>query len=150
MKPVPEGYTLLKSRRPGDCLDHMGPFYVSRDGLDLSLGLWLDLHHCNPFDEAHGGLMPLMADMAFGSLLLGEPRLLHSVATLQLDARYLRSPRRGDWLTAWATVSQQGHRLAFTRAEFRVGDERVGEASGVFKIFSEADASRRRAKVATP
>lgn len=146
MSEVPDGYVLLPSRRSGNCNEYLGPFFVRRTDDGLHLGLRLKRRHCNPYDEAHGGLLATLADVAISSLLLGPPHSVPSIATLQLDLRYLKSPRLGSWLSAHATLSQLGRRLAFGRAELEVEGVRMAEANAVLKIYSADDAARRAAQ----
>ena len=141
---IPAGYTPLMPERKQDYMGLIGPFYVRPLDHGLCIGIRLEFRHCNPFKEAHGGFMTAMADLSLGACLLHSEARPPSVATLSLTSNFLAPPRLGDWVEAHARPDRVGLRIAFASVDFMVAGERVGYASGTFKVFTAEAMQRRR------
>ena len=146
---IPEGYTLLtRVDSPESFPTHLGRVYRKTIDGGLGLGVRLEARHCNMYGDAHGGLLSALADIVLGACAFRAPSIRPAgLSTLSLNIQYLDRGHKGDWLEVTGRVSRAGRSIAFTNADFHVGDRLIAQASGTFKYNSAAGMQRRKALV---
>lgn len=110
----------------------IGPIYYRGEGLELELGLYAQMQHCNLRGIVHGGVFATIADMALGYTLAFSSDPPRGFVTANLSIDYAGSAKVGDWMTTRTDVQRQGGRLAFANCYIHVGEQRIARASGVF------------------
>lgn len=140
---MPQGYTLHDFQGRDDFSVRCGPFYTQPLEGGIRLALRLEERHCNLFQEAHGGIIAAMADIAMSICLKAHEQAPASVATLELSVRYFATVKLGYWLRADAKVNQIGRNFGFATVDFYVGDKQTAQASGTCKVLSEESLQRR-------
>ena len=100
--------------------------------------LTLDERHMNRSGVMHGGVLTTLIDTACGYTGTFSPDegSTRRAFTLSLDSHFVSAARKGDTLTATASLSGGGKSIYFAVCEVRAGDGRlVGRGSGVFKYI---------------
>ncbi len=125
---VPAGFS------PG-FLDHGGPYFLCEQGEGPKIvGLWIESHHINYQDAAHGGVISTFADVALSHAVYDAERPRLSPSTITLGVNYLHGAKLGDWLEAYVRIDRLGGRTAYTSGEIRRGQEPIATMTGVFAI----------------
>lgn len=127
----PEGFRPVEVK--SDFINLLGRFYqMRRDGRRV-FGIRVEPHHLNSAGNAHGGFLLSAADFAlsWGTHAPGDvpPR-----ATLSLSMDFAAPARVGDWLEVDVDVVRSGQRIAFVNCFLSVNGNRIGRASGAFRI----------------
>jgi acyl-coenzyme A thioesterase PaaI-like protein len=77
-------------------------------------------------------LDPKAATETYGRGAPGAP-----IATVSLSVDFAGTARKGDWVEVHVDVQRVGGTLAYASAYLHLGDERIGRASGVFRILNK-------------
>ncbi|MGO4325952.1 PaaI family thioesterase [Cupriavidus sp. 2TAF22] len=97
------------------------------------VGVRIAAEHLNNMDIAHGGFLAMLADSAFGIVMvrrLGTP----PARTLHLSVDYLGPVHAGDWVEAHVDLLKQGARVANVNCRVMVGERTALHAAGVFYL----------------
>lgn len=130
---IPEGFEPA-GFTPG-FLDHGGPYFLGpRGDLPMLVGLRVCQHHINYADQAHGGVIATLADVALSYAVYDAERPRLSPSTVTLNVNYLGGARLGDWLEADVSLDRIGGRLAYTSGAISRAEETIATISGVFAI----------------
>lgn len=122
------GLELLQAVRSGDLAP---PGFAVLLGLSLDdveagrvvFGMTPSEEHLNPLGTVHGGLLATLLDSAMGCAVQSVLPEGASYTTVQLDVKYVRTPRLGEGrILAEGVVVHVGRRTA--TAEGRIHDER--------------------------
>jgi acyl-coenzyme A thioesterase 13 len=131
--PVPEGFHRVQRPQPNPFNELVGPFYLRRDGKDVSLGIRIGERHCNSRGICHGGFLATMADLALGyacATIGGHS----SFVTISLTLDYAGSAKPGDWVHSEVEVQKAGSRIAFANCYLVANGVRVVRASAIFAM----------------
>ena len=131
--PIPEGFHRVQRSRPNPFNDLVGPFYVRRDGKEVSLGIRIEERHTNSRGICHGGFFATMADLALGyacAAIGGHS----SFVTISLTLDYAGRAVPGDWLHSEVEVQKAGSRIAFANCYLVANGVRVVRASAIFAM----------------
>src|SRR5690606_25945414 len=116
---------------------HLGPMFQRKDENGLMvIGLRIGEAHLNLHGKAHGGMLAVLIDNAFGyniALARQQP-----VVTAHLSIDYLEAVALGDWLEAHVRLTKSGGRLCFAECILMVGDREMVRANGILPIVKVA------------
>lgn len=143
---APPGFELLPPQYAHSFVAHIGPLHVRRDADGPCIGLRLRPYHCNPFGEAHGGLLAAMADFVCAYHTLCGPEPTPSVTTIQLGTQMIAGAHLGDWLEGRATIRRKGRSIAHVSCDFHVDGRPIAHAEAVFRVLSRDGVAARRAR----
>ncbi len=135
--PIPEGFHRVQRSRPNPFNELVGPFYVRRDGKEVSLGIRLEERHTNSRGICHGGFFATMADLALGyacAAIGGHS----SFVTISLTLDYAGRAVPGDWLHSEVEVQKAGSRIAFANCYLVANGVRVVRASAIFAMTAKS------------
>src|SRR5258706_3903255 len=107
MSPIPEGFVRVQRPQPNPFNEVVGPFYVRRDGKQVSLGVRIEERHTNSRGICHGGFLATLADLALGyacAAIGGHS----SFVTVSLSLDYAGSAMPGDWVQSEVEVQKTG------------------------------------------
>jgi uncharacterized protein (TIGR00369 family) len=130
MSSIPDGFELLPVMGP---FDHsVAPLYWRRKDPQFTLGMLVDLRHCNLQDIVHGGAMATLVDVAMGctARVANGGRIRCVTATMTLD--FIGRASVGDWIEARGEVLRLGKRLVYVQCLVWKADECIARASGTF------------------
>jgi uncharacterized protein (TIGR00369 family) len=136
MTGIPEGFHRVQRPQPNPFNELVGPFYVRRDGREVSLGIRVEERHTNSRGICHGGFLATMADLALGyacAAIGGHS----SFVTISLTLDYAGSARPGDWLHSEVEVQKTGSRIAFANCYLVANGVRVVRASAIFAMAAK-------------
>ena len=130
---IPEGFHRVERPTPNPFNELVGPFYVRRDGKDVSLGIRIEERHCNSRGICHGGFLATMADLALGYACasIGSHA---SFVTISLTLDYAGSAKPGDWVQSEVEVQKAGARIAFANGYLVADAVRPVRASAIFAM----------------
>jgi acyl-coenzyme A thioesterase PaaI-like protein len=122
-------------RKGAPWFDLVGPVLMRRG----AEGCWrfailADERHLNPDRTVNGGLLLCFADQTM-ALALKEQTKDAPQATVHIEASFLSAVYPGDLIEAECEVVHRTGSMAFARGVFRVGDRKVGTATGLWRIF---------------
>ncbi|MGE0231899.1 MAG: PaaI family thioesterase [Flavobacteriaceae bacterium] len=120
----------------------IGPFLQRADGSGGRYALRIDERHRNRNGKAHGGVILSLADKAVG-MTARHGREDWLMATVQLNHQFIKGVEIGAFLEARCEVVQTNKTLIFVNALLLVGDQTVGNASGVFSHRGESGKAGR-------
>lgn len=135
---IPDGFIPLPSM---GFTEKNGPLYVSTSAIPdkLVFGFRVEPQHVNVVGGCHGGMMMLLADMQLPLAAHYQANLDDRfLPTVNLTADFLASPQLGDWVTGETDVVRITRNLVFTQGVFKVGDQPVLRANGIFKRMGPA------------
>lgn len=126
---VPAGFEPLAAAR--GFMRHCADFYLHAER--PVVGVRIADEHLNAIGIVHGGFMAMLADSAFGIVMVRrfgtlQPRTLH------LSVDYLGPAHAGDWVEAHVDMLKQGRRVANVNCRIMVGDRTALHAAGVFYL----------------
>lgn len=128
MSSIPDGFEPLPVMGP---FDHsVAPLYWRRKDPQFTLGMLVDLRHCNLQDIVHGGAMATLVDVAMGctARVANGGRIRCVTATMTLD--FIGRASVGDWIEARGEVLRLGKRLVYVQCLVWKADECIARASG--------------------
>ena len=116
-------------------LEHVGPLWCRKEGETIVEGLVIEVHHLNPRDTVHGGLLATLVDRGYGhTIRTSEPGL--DFATIALNVQYLGAGRLGEFLTVRATIDRRTRDLIFLTARIDCNGKTIATSSAIFKAFA--------------
>ena len=133
MSDIPAGFTKVERNRPNPFNELVGPFYIRREGDDVSLGIRIEERHTNSRGICHGGFLATMADLALGyacATVGGQT----SFVTINLSLDFAGSAVPGDWVASKVEVQKAGSRIAFANCYLMANGVRLVRASAVFAM----------------
>lgn len=148
---VPAGFDPLPTASPFN--NHVGPFYCKVENDALVVGLLVESKHCNTAGMLHGAMFGALADVTLGNNIglrlaqaadekmaaaqaVTERRATGApIATINLAIDYAGTARQGDWVEMHAEVQKLGGTLAYVNGYVQNGSERIGRASGIYRIL---------------
>ena len=130
---IPEGFHLVQRAQPNPFNALVGPFYLRREGKDVSLGIRIEERHCNSRGICHGGFLATMADLALGYACASVGGH-SSFVTISLTLDYAGSAKPGDWVQSRVEVQKAGSRIAFANCYLVADDVRLVRASAIFAM----------------
>ena len=131
----PDDYNLPKGYRhwPGDpAEDNVGPFFCKAMAPASETALRLEAKHCNMFGIVHGGVLMAFADYTL--CLAGLETTEDGCVTVTCDNQFIASAQAGELLTGHGQLIHRTRKLAFVRAELKVGDRVVLSATATLKM----------------
>lgn len=132
---IPPGFFPYVSISP--YIAHLGPMYQREDENGLMvIGLRIGESHLNLHRKAHGGMLAVLIDNAYGYNIARVRQ--QSVVTAHLSIDYLEAVEPGDWLEAHVRLTKSGGRLCFAECILRVGEREMVRANGILPIVKSA------------
>jgi uncharacterized protein (TIGR00369 family) len=130
MGSIPDGFEPLPVMGPFD--QSVAPLYWRRKDPQFTLGMLVELRHCNLQDIVHGGAMATLVDVAMGctARVANGGRIRCVTATMTLD--FIGRASVGDWIEARGEVLRLGKRLVYVQCLVWKADECIARASGTF------------------
>ncbi|HET9140835.1 PaaI family thioesterase [Actinophytocola sp.] len=132
MSEVPAGFT--PSERTGPFFDLIGPVHTRTDERGIVLGLRARTEHCNARGFVHAAVLTALLDVVCGRNCAAAAGADAGLVTVNLNVDFVAAARDGDWLTATATVTRAGRRLAFASGRVEAADRPVATAGAVFAV----------------
>jgi len=111
----------------------VGPLYRRTTGAGTTTGLRVLPHHTNGLQNAHGGLLMTLADMAWGNVVSFE-RSRYWV-TVRLVCDFLAPAEIGDWVEGGGELLSADDGLYVVRGRLWCGERTLMVGSGVFKAL---------------
>ncbi len=111
--------------------------WTHRDERGWHYAVQLDERHANAQGFIHGGVLMTFLDHAL-SLLVWEASGRAVCSTIQLDSHFLEALRAPVFVELDANIVKQGRSLIFARGTLRVGDSKVMQANGVWRVQQPA------------
>ena len=133
---VPPGFTRITLHIP--FLELLGPFHHRVDGVKEIVGLRVEPRHCNFQGIAHGGLTAALSDIVLGRVVFLAAGGRQPTLTVTLHTEFHGKAPLGCWHEGRAQLERKGSSIAFASAELFADGERIGRASGVFKLLKNA------------
>jgi acyl-coenzyme A thioesterase PaaI-like protein len=146
---IPTGFEPLPTNSPFFMAN--GPIYYKSDGDGVVIGLAVENRHCNTGGRLHGAMFSALADVALGNNIAtainhamsaseavekrANDRPPTSIATVSLSVDFAGAAAEGDWVEVHAEVQKVGGTLAYASCNLRNGDDRIGQANGIFRIL---------------
>jgi uncharacterized protein (TIGR00369 family) len=78
--------------------DVLRPVYRREQEDQVSLGMYVQLAHCNMIGICHGGALMTLADIAAASAINFAREKIGAAPTLNLSFDFINAAREGDWL----------------------------------------------------
>ena len=88
-KPLPEGLGFT---------DVLRPVYRREQNDQVSLGMYVQLSHCNMIGICHGGALMTLADIGAASAINFAREKIGAAPTLNLSFDFINAAREGDWI----------------------------------------------------
>jgi uncharacterized protein (TIGR00369 family) len=136
--PIPEPFKRLRLR-PNPFIDGCGPLYGRRDGENFVLALRVEVRHCNPAGNCHGGMLSTLADML---LILGSTAQCASMrfmTTVSLSCDFVAPAPLHSWLEGRVQVLREARSLVFSQGVIGIDGAPVARVSGILKPTGDAD-----------
>jgi len=132
----PEGYQLLDwSRGFGR---QIGPLYHRTTPTDRTMGFRVEAHHANGMQNAHGGMLMTLADVAWGNVVSFERSSFW--VTVRLTCDFLSPAKMGDWVEGGGELLSAEDDLYVVRGRVWSGDRVLMIGTGVFKTIAPREA----------
>ena len=129
---VPPGFK--PAQFDGAYLQHVGPYYVSKQADTCQVGLPVGPAHINYIDVAHGGVLTTLADVALSFQVFLSEKPNPAVSTVNLNTNFVSPARLGDWLIADGFIDRLGKTTALVHGSIRCEDRLVMTMNAVFNI----------------
>ena len=133
---IPAGFSKVERTRPNPFNELVGPFYIRRDGDEVSLGIRIEERHTNSRGICHGGFLATMADLALGYACAAAGKQA-SFVTISLSLDYAGSAVPGDWVESKVEVQKAGSRIAFANCYLLANGVRLVRASAIFAMAGQ-------------
>lgn len=131
---IPEGFRLLK--HPKGFIEANGPFHGKWDGTHISLGLRVEMRHCNISKICHGGMLATLADMSLAfAAHFQSGQALGFVPTINLACDYLAPAPLGSWIEGRGDVLRATKNLLFMQGIVAADGKPALRMSGIFKVL---------------
>jgi acyl-coenzyme A thioesterase PaaI-like protein len=133
---IPDGYHYELT--PSPFVNHMAKIFQRRadgpDGEDIvSVALWLEDHHLNSWNLAHGSLMAGVAELGCSGPAYvpgGKP-----VVTVEMSMQFIAAPKGGELLEVHGWAISRTRSLVFTQCRAEAGGTLVMFASSIQKVI---------------
>ena len=130
---IPEGYALVPWHRGFG--RQVGPLYVREGGAGRTFGFRVQEHHTNGLQNAHGGMLMTVADVAWGNLISFERSSFW--VTVRLTCDFLSAAKLGEWVEAAGELLHRDGDLYSLRGRVWTGERTLLTGVGVFKAVGE-------------
>jgi len=125
--------------KPNPYVDSLGPLYGKQNqaGSGITVGMPVELRHCNPGNTCHGGMICTLADML---LLLNanvQSGIHRYMLTVNLSCDFLGPAPLGSWLYGTAEVLRASKNMIFANGIIRTDEQVVARVNGIFKPIGE-------------
>ena len=131
---MPDGWRALKI---DGFMGHIGPLLKSTDETSRNpYGLQMREAHMNAIGFVHGGVVTGFLDQVL-ALEAWNAVGRQPTVTVQMDTRFVRSARAGDFLEARADIRHETRSMIFVDADVYCGEDLVACANAVMKIVKE-------------
>ncbi len=128
---APEGYQSLDwSRGFGR---QIGPLYHRTTLAGRTLGFRVEAHHANGMQNAHGGMLMTLADVAWGNVVSFERSTFW--VTVRLICDFLSPANMGDWVEGGGELLSQDDDLYIVQGRVWCGERTLMVGTGVFKAL---------------
>jgi acyl-coenzyme A thioesterase PaaI-like protein len=127
----PEGYQPLDWTRGFG--RQIGPLYRRTTGDGTTTGFRVEGHHTNGLQNAHGGMLMTLADMAWGNVVSVERSRFW--LTVRLTCDFLAPAQMGDWVEGGGDLLSVDDGLYVVRGRLWCGERTLMVGSGVFKVL---------------
>ncbi len=142
---APPGFRLLPVYDKPVFNNLVGPLWgmaLPDDG--ILYGFRVEMHHCNPQEVAHGGLLASFADIVLTGGTNYVARLSRFVVTVSLATDFLAPAKLGAWVQTRPEVLRVGRSTAFSQCLVMADGKPVLRCSGTFNLGGEVDAKYDR------
>ena len=137
---APPGFRLLPVYEKPVFNNLVGPLWAMPEGADgILYGFRVDMHHCNPQEVAHGGLLASFADIVLTGGTNYVARLSRFVVTVSLATDFLAPAPLGAWVQTRPEVLRVGRSTAFSQCLVTADGKPVLRCSGTFHVGGEKD-----------
>ena len=129
----PEGYEMLEWRRGFG--RQIGPLYRKtwEDGRH-TMAFKVQEHHANGMNNAHGGMLMTLADVAWGHVISVEKSSYW--VTVRLTCDFLSGAKMGDWVEAGSEILAVEDDLYSVRGRIWCADRTLMTGMGMFKAVA--------------
>ena len=132
---IPEGFEILPWGRGFG--RQVGPLYVRNGEAGRRFAFRVEEHHTNGLQNAHGGMLMTLADVAWGNLISFERSSFWVTVRLQCD--FLSAAKLGEWVEAGSTLVHRAGDLYTLRGRVWSGERTLLTGTGVFKAVGRRD-----------
>ncbi|MCX2981682.1 PaaI family thioesterase [Halieaceae bacterium IMCC14734] len=122
-KPLPEGLGFT---------DVLRPVYRREHNSEVSLGMYVQLSHCNMIGICHGGALMTLADIGAASAINFAREKIGPAPTLNLSFDFINAAREGDWLQTRSEQVTLKRSFGFASGVIISGEKLVCRYSGSF------------------
>ena len=98
------------------------------------MGFWVQEHHANGMNNAHGGMLMTLADIGWGHVVSVERSSFW--VTIRLTCDFLSSAKVGDWVEAGGEVLSIDGDLFSVRGRVWAGERTLMTGVGLFKSLN--------------
>ena len=128
-RPTPAGFVNVDWTRGFG--RQVGPLFRKDEDGRRVMGLYVEDHHTNGMQNAHGGLLMTLADMAWGNVVSMERSVFW--VTVRLTCDFLASASSGEWLEAGGELVSDDDGLYIVRGRVWSAQKTLVSGTGVFK-----------------
>lgn len=132
---IPPGFAALPWHRGFG--RQVGPLYVRDEAGGRTFGFRVQEHHTNGLQNAHGGMLMTLADVAWGNLI--SVRSSSFWVTVRLQCDFLSAAKLGEWVEASSELLHQDGDLYTLRGRVCCGDRTLLTGVGVFKAVGRRE-----------
>lgn len=131
------GYVIMPSTDGPTFSDHIGPYYVQENAMELRDGqlhmaFRVQAKHLNILSICHGGVIASFLDdlMGFAAYMHVSPT---DVVTSDLATRFLNTASLHDWVTGSAQIISESRSVLIIEGRLHVGHKLIAFASGAWR-----------------
>lgn len=132
---IPEGYVAVPWHRGFG--RQVGPLYLRDLDGRRTFGFRVQEHHTNGLQNAHGGMLMTVADVAWGNLISFERSSFW--VTVRLTCDFLSAAKLGEWVEAGSRLLHQEGDLYTLSGRVWCGERTLITGTGVFKAIGRRD-----------
>jgi uncharacterized protein (TIGR00369 family) len=114
--------------------DNLQPVYRREIGDQLTLGMYVQVQHCNMIGICHGGALMTLADIAAAQAVNRARAKLAATPTLNLNTDFISAAREGDWIEASADRVELKKRFGFASGVVTCGEKLICRFNGTFYL----------------
>jgi acyl-coenzyme A thioesterase PaaI-like protein len=111
----------------------VGPLFRKDQNGKRTMGLFVEAHHTNGMQNAHGGLLMTLADMAWGNVVSMERSMFW--VTVRLTCDFLSGAQAGEWIEAGGTLVADEDDLFVVQGSVWCAERQLVSGTGVFKAI---------------
>lgn len=109
---APPGFEIESGTDPAE--DLCGPFYLRREGVQITAGMRVAPQHCNGMRSVHGGILMTFADFALCAQARYQTDDAH-IVTVSLNCEFVDTAPLDSWLESDGRIVRRTHRLVFVQ-----------------------------------